>query len=364
MVCNIITTAFHCQLCRTSKDVRHIMGRLGERWLKVKEQEKKGWRKSRPVYISVIALVVVFIGVYGFATISMARQEMKIQVDGKVLHHKTLKRTVGEALTEAGVQVNSCDKVNPDADEMVKDGMLVVVERAFPVYVVADGSVKTIHTTRTSVRDVIELASLSLEEKDKVTPSLDSMVGPGSEIRVVRVTEETIKEQFSIPVAGERKPDSSLVKGQQRVVREGSPGEGERKIKVVYEDGKEVSRKTIMEQVLRPAVSRVVAYGTTSSISRGGNNIRYRKSLQVMSTAYGPSAGSFTATGHRVARGIVAVDPRVIPLGSRVYVDGYGHARALDVGGAIKGNRIDVFFPSEADCRRWGVRSVKVYILD
>lgn len=83
-----------------------------------------------------------------------------------------------------------------------------------------------------------------------------------------------------------------------------------------------------------------------------------------MSTAYGPSAGSFTATGHRVARGIVAVDPRVIPLGSRVYVDGYGHARALDVGGAIKGNRIDVFFPSEADCRRWGVRSVKVYILD
>jgi len=102
--------------------------------------------------------------------------------------------------------VNSCDKVNPDADEMVKDGMLVVVERAFPVYVVADGSVKTIHTTRTSVRDVIELASLSLEEKDKVTPSLDSMGWAwASEIRVVRVTEETIKEQFSIPVAGGEK---------------------------------------------------------------------------------------------------------------------------------------------------------------
>ena len=61
---------------------------------------------------------------------------------------------------------------------------------------------------------------------------------------------------------------------------------------------------------------------------------------------------------------MIAVDPRVIPLGTRLYVDGYGYGRALDVGGAIKGNRIDVFLPSEAECRRWGVRTVKVYILE
>ncbi|MDD2359618.1 MAG: ubiquitin-like domain-containing protein [Syntrophaceticus schinkii] len=332
--------------------------------MKEKEHEKKGWRRSRPFYISMIALAIALTGVLGWATISLARHEVKIQVDGKELHHKTFKRTVGDVLTEAGVQVKTIDRVTPDADEKVTDGMKVVVERAFPVYLVADGSIDTIYTTKTSVKDVIELASLSLGEKDRVNPSLDSIVEPDCEIRVTRVAEETITEQFSIPAASERKADSSLVKGQQRVVREGTPGEGERQIQVVYEDGKEVARKTIQEQVVRAPVSRIVAYGTTSSISRGGNVIRFRKSLQVRATAYGPSTGSYTATGHKVARGMIAVDPRVIPLGTRLYVDGYGYGRALDVGGAIKGNRIDVFLPSEAECRRWGVRTVKVYILE
>lgn len=171
--------------------------------MKEKEHEKKGWRKSRPFYISMIALAIALTGVLGWATISLARHEVKIQVDGKELHHKTFKRTVGDVLTEAGVQVNTHDRVTPDADEKVTDGMKVVVERAFPVYLVADGSIDTIYTTKTSVKDVIELASLSLGEKDRVNPSLDSIVEPDCEIRVTRVAEETITEQFSIPAASE-----------------------------------------------------------------------------------------------------------------------------------------------------------------
>lgn len=330
----------------------------------MKENVKKGWRKPCPFHISLIALVLVFMCAYGWATLLILRQEIKIQVDGKELHHKTFKCNVGDALAEAGVQVNPLDKVTPAAEVGVKDGMLVVVERAFPVYLIADGSVNTVYTTRTSVKDVIELASLSLEEKDKVNPSLDTMVEPGCEVQVIRVTEETINEQFSIPAASERQADHSLFIGEQRVVHEGSPGEGERQIQITYEDGREVARKTILEKVLQPPVSRVIAYGTVNSVSRGGSDIRFRKSLQVTATAYGPSAGSFTATGNRVERGVVAVDPQVIPLGTRLYVDGYGYAKALDVGGAIKGDRIDVFLSSDEDCRRWGVRTVTVYILE
>jgi 3D (Asp-Asp-Asp) domain-containing protein len=61
---------------------------------------------------------------------------------------------------------------------------------------------------------------------------------------------------------------------------------------------------------------------------------------------------------------IIAVDPNVIPLGSKVYVDGYGYAVAADKGGAIKGNRIDVFFSSKNDAYRWGVKRVKIRVLD
>lgn len=71
-----------------------------------------------------------------------------------------------------------------------------------------------------------------------------------------------------------------------------------------------------------------------------------------------------TASGTGVCRGTVAVDPRIIPLGTRLYVEGYGYATALDTGGAICGNKIDVWFPSLGECYQWGYRTVRVTILD
>jgi 3D (Asp-Asp-Asp) domain-containing protein len=86
------------------------------------------------------------------------------------------------------------------------------------------------------------------------------------------------------------------------------------------------------------------------------------RTLMVGSTAY--CLYGRTATGTGVCRGTVAVDPRVIPLGTRLYVEGYGYATALDTGGAICGNKIDVWFPSLGECYQWGYRTVKVTILD
>jgi 3D (Asp-Asp-Asp) domain-containing protein len=294
----------------------------------------------------------------------LARQEIIIEADGKEIAHKTLKITVDEALKEAGVELKGGDKVTPALTERVVDGMKVVIERAFPVQLAVDGSVQTIYTTRVPVKDVLTLVSLSIDDDDKVSPSLDSIVKPGCKIKVTRVEQKIIKEQYSIPASSEKKADSSLLRGQERVLQKGSSGEGERVIKVVYEDGKEVSRETVEERVLRPSVNKVIAYGTANVVSRGGNTLRYRRVFQARATAYGPSAGKYTATGAKAGRGSIAVDPRVIPLGTRLYVDGYGHGTANDVGGEIKGNAVDVYFPSDAECRRWGVRTVNVYILE
>lgn len=337
------------------------------------KEKIKGWTKSRPFHIFLVVLIITFAGVFSWCSVLLARQEITIEADGKEIVHKTLKVTVDEALKEADVEVNGGDKVTPAPTERVIDGMKVVVERAFPVQVAVDGSVQTIYTTRVPVKDVLTLTSFSLGNDDKVSPSLDSIVNPGCKIKVIRVEQETIKEQYSIPAASEKKADSSLTKGQERVLEKGSPGEGERTIKVVYEDGKEVSRETVEERVLQPPVNKVIAYGTKKPVttkavakvaSRGdSSNLSYKRVLQARSTAYGPNAGKYTATGAKAGRGSIAVDPSVIPLGTRLYVDGYGHGVANDVGGAIKGNTVDVYFPSDAECRRWGVRTVKVYIL-
>ncbi|GIM28813.1 hypothetical protein CPJCM30710_14790 [Clostridium polyendosporum] len=107
---------------------------------------------------------------------------------------------------------------------------------------------------------------------------------------------------------------------------------------------------------------------TSSIISRGTqNSISYSKVMQMEATAY--SLDGITALGVPTKRdpngySTIAVDPRVIPLGSKVYVEGYGYAVANDTGSAIKGNIIDVYFPSQSEAINWGRRSVTVRILN
>ncbi|MCH3963760.1 MAG: 3D domain-containing protein [Clostridium sp.] len=101
----------------------------------------------------------------------------------------------------------------------------------------------------------------------------------------------------------------------------------------------------------------------SSRLSRGGSiSVTSSGSFTVNATAY--CDGGITASGMSTRKGIIAVDPRVIPLGSRVYIEGYGYAIAADTGGAIRGNRIDLFFPSRSDAQSWGMRSVKIHILN
>ncbi|AWI03224.1 3D domain-containing protein [Clostridium drakei] len=119
------------------------------------------------------------------------------------------------------------------------------------------------------------------------------------------------------------------------------------------------------QNVQAPSVS--VAY-QSGTLSRGmSKSVSYSQVISMRSTAY--SGDAVTASGTATRRdgsgySTVAVDPRVIPLGSRLYVEGYGYAIADDTGGAIKGNRIDLFFPTEGECESWGVRTVTVYVLN
>ena len=94
---------------------------------------------------------------------------------------------------------------------------------------------------------------------------------------------------------------------------------------------------------------------------------RYQKKLDMEASAYtteDPGSGNYTKRGNRLRKGLVAVDPRVIPLGTRLYVEGYGYAVADDIGGAIKGNKIDLAYESRKNALQFGRRKVIVYILE
>jgi len=168
--------------------------------------------------------------------------------------------------------------------------------------------------------------------------------------------------------------DSSLEQGVTKTVKRGELGV---LVKTVVETRiglKLVSRVKLAERKVKEPVDQVVHYGTKpplKKLSTKSGTYYYRKSILVTATAYEPSAVScgiyadgFTAIGLKAGPGIIAVDPKVIPLRTKVYVEGYGYAIAGDVGGAIKGNRIDVCFNTVREAMNFGRRRVRVYILE
>ena len=168
--------------------------------------------------------------------------------------------------------------------------------------------------------------------------------------------------------------DPSLEQGKTKIVKRGELGVLVKTVVETRIGPKLVSKVKLAEQKLKDPVQQIVHYGTRPPLKKlttKTGTYYYRDSFIVTATAYEPSevscgiyADGFTAIGLKAGPGIIAVDPKVIPLRSKVYVEGYGYAIAGDVGGAIKGNRIDVCFNTVREALNFGRRRVRIYILE
>ncbi|MHB8073433.1 G5 and 3D domain-containing protein [Desulfosporosinus fructosivorans] len=125
------------------------------------------------------------------------------------------------------------------------------------------------------------------------------------------------------------------------------------KTEVIYQNSKPVPKKKVIIENPKPAAKKPLELA----------KMNVRLTLNVESTAY-TYTGNKTATGVEPREGLIAVDPKVIAMGSKVYVEGYGYAIAADTGGAIRGNKIDVFFPTLRQCMDWGRKPVHIYVLE
>lgn len=187
-----------------------------------------------------------------------------------------------------------------------------------------------------------------------------------------------IEETAEINYNTVKRLSGSLAPGEVVVVRDGENGEKTVTYKVEYKDGEEVSREVIGETVTKAPVDKVVDYGGNSvpAPPTSATKLDYKYVLTCEATAYdlspeenGGYAGQ-SATGVPLDKGVIAVDPRVIPLGSRVYIEAldgswsYGFAVAADTGGAIKGNRVDLCYRTQYECIQFGRRKCKVYVLN
>ena len=315
--------------------------------------------KAKIILGVIAALCCIAVGV-----ISM-RKTVKVNLDGIEKTFVTYKGTVGDALQQQGIEVSKKDKVHPSLEAKISKDDTISVKKAVQVKVVISGEERIISTAEDTIGDMLlaeadnfKEEGIEYKDSDIVKPHKDTAITSDMDIQVVNVQEEEVQEVEEIPFETEQTIDYNKVNTYREIVQQGSVGKKEVAYKVIKHDNVIISKEKVSETpVCEPLTQKVIVGGAVQKTSRSGEAYLSKKTLYLQATAY--SGGGLTATGKAVTynpNGIstIAVDPRVIPLGSLVEVSGYGLAVASDTGGAIKGNIIDVYFNSEAECTRWG----------
>jgi resuscitation-promoting factor RpfB len=299
-----------------------------------------------------------------------------VHEDGYSTTYSSMQTTVGQALASEGVRLQDGDWVSPAANEVLSAGAHVYVSHAVPVNLVVAGEGQQVRTLGRTVGDVLAQARVSLQSEDYVTPSAMTPVRSGMAISVTTVRDLSDVSEEPIEHASIVRYDSEIASGQRVITQWGEDGRYRKEYRVRLINGREVWRELVNEEII-PPTDEVVSVGTyinpavavpapapappLSVPAQPGCS----RTLHVYATWYtAASAGGsgVTKTGTGVYRGIVAVDPRVIPLGTRMYIPGYGYGIAADTGGDIIGNHIDLGFAAD-DVKDWRTRWVDICIL-
>jgi uncharacterized protein YabE (DUF348 family) len=297
---------------------------------------------------------------------------VNLEVNEETVKVWTTANTVQEFLQAQKIKVAEHDTIEPERTASIKAHMEIKVDNAFQLTLNVGGEEKQVWTTSTTVADFLEQQEITLNELDRVEPVLDAMVEANSSVKITRVEKVTDVVEESVDYAIVTKKDSKISKGKQKVINAGEKGKVAKHYEVIIENGKEVARELVKTETLSESKDRIVAVGTKvaqKNVSRSSDKVA--NEFYVSSTAYTAycnGCSGTTSTGIDLRANpdmkVIAVDPSVIPLGTKVYVEGYGYAVAGDIGSAIKGHKIDVFFPTKSEAYRWGRKTVKIKILE
>lgn len=310
----------------------------------------------------ILVLVVVLLMATGFM---FANKKVHIVADGATMDLSTLHSTPEDVLVQAGIKLNANDEFRLSTAKLV-DGTVVSVHRAVPVTVTYQGKTEVLMTAKPTVHELAESLGAKAAAS-KLIPAGESTIAPDMHIQVITLTQSIVEREEAAPFTVIRQPDATMQKGEEKVLEEGQDGKKKITVRLNFADGVEVSAEKIAETITEAPKAEIVNVGTRDMVETSRGNMRYSRVVTMQATAYLPTDGSvegITATGVKARHGIVAVDPDIIPLGSHVYIPGYGMALAADVGGAIVGNKIDLCMEDYSDAMRFGRRYVQVYVLD
>lgn len=288
-----------------------------------------------------------------------------IITDGNtVIVHVSSTTDVQDVIEEAGFTLGMADKYT--ATETPTGNTQIQIQRVQKITVNCDGKKDYYGTYGDSVGNILSALNITLSEEDRVSYPLSRKTFDGMVIDVIRVTHKTVEYEETVDCGFTYYEDPSLAAGETLVLEAGRSGTVHRKDHITYENGVEVRREVLSENVVVAPTKGIALCGPGTIDGATGTS----KTISCLGTAYScDGRPGITATGTVVHLGTVAVDPKVIPLGSKLYItsdDGkyvYGYATAEDTGGLIKGNRVDLYYNTTEECIQFGARRVTVRVL-
>lgn len=363
-----------------------------ERIAKKRAEKRRRRFRIRITAIMTIAAMTVFFA--GFTYVASAKEVTITEINefsgtNESVIIKTRANKVGEVLAETGVVIGDSDKLNIPEDAEIGNESEIVIMRGKQITIMAGGTSEVVNVTKADTASALAEAGYTPGKRDTVVANgADLSEADTIMINSVEDAEEVRTDEIEFDT--EYIDDSDMMKGETRLISEGKKGCLTTVQRVSSRDGVELSRVNVSREITVKPVNRVVARGTKEAAiqtpaetpaAKGDtgttiNGMKYRKKITMQATAYSTSPSenggySVSAMGNPLKRGIVAIDPDVVPLGSKVYVEStdgswvYGVASAEDTGGAIRGSKIDLCYEGSASSvNKFGRRSCNVYILE
>ncbi len=367
-------------------------------------------KMTKPMRLAALLLPVVCIVLLLSQTV-FAKNTYLINDSGRVVIHTTYATDPAAVLDEAGLELGEDDTYTTQAGLGVSE---ITVQRKQQITIVHGGKKLDVISYGETVESLLERLSLILTKEDVTSVPLNSQTYDGLHITVSRTVQMEETYISVIPFETTYCYDPALAEGEEVVLTPGVDGQLLCTANVVYLNDEEISRTLVSEDVVAQPVNAVVAVGTYIEqevtgtepteppateppateppappvvkpevtgkpiigngqiITPDGEVLTYTGVMEMKATAYNnadPGCTEYTANGTLCRVGAIAVDPKVIPYFTRMYIvsnDGkyiYGIAVAEDCGGSIKGNRIDLYFDTVEECNRFGIRNCQVYFL-
>lgn len=283
------------------------------------------------------------------------------------------KGTVEEVLNRTGIKLAENQSVSPSLNTVINSDMNIYIYNAKTISLTTKGVEMSVRAPEGTVENALNILGYGITDDDILSVDRNAQIEDGMKITLNKVTyvDEVSTEKVAFDTV--EKESDELTTGESEVTQNGVDGEKEVTKRCKYIDGKYDSTKVVGEKITKEPIDKIVVNGTKrgTTTDNSGAPVSYSYMVSGSGTAYTASPGALTATGVPVYEGGVAVNPAIIPYGSKLYIEAadgshvYGYATAIDTGGALMDGSaiVDLFYFSYDDCVNFGRRDVNVYVL-